>query len=227
MAHARIGLKGIVSGVVALAFFAVLAASASAGVNEGSVTIHKRVCPAGAPVSDIFTECHGNPPSQAFTFSADGGASAAVDGSGNLTFDALSVGTHEFTETEGIPLEFVTLRVFCSNEVDGVATEVGTTVNSFSVDVASGDALTCDSYSIPEDLSGRTPTPEPTVALTAVPPAAATKTAGGAGTTTLPNTGAGGGGGSSSALASIVALLGGLLALAAVSFHRRYSDHRI
>lgn len=227
MAHARIGLKGIVSGVVALAFFAALAASASAGANEGSVTIHKRVCPAGAPVSDIFTECHGNPPSQAFTFSADGGASAAVDGSGNLNFDALPAGTHEFTETEGIPLEFVTLRVFCSNEADGVATEVVATVNSFSVAVAGGDALTCDSYSIPENLSGLTPTPEPTAVSTAVPPPAATKTAGGTKTTTLPNTGAGGGSGSSSAILSIVALLGGVLALAAVSFRRRHSDHRI
>lgn len=129
---------------------------------EGSVELHKRVCPSGAPVTDIFTECHGNPPEQTVAFAVDGGAPVEVDAAGNVVFMGLAAGSHVFSETEGPPLDFVDLRVFCSVQGDGAgAEEVATDGPNFTVEVPAGGAVVCDVYNIPENLKGEEPTPTP------------------------------------------------------------------
>jgi hypothetical protein len=178
-----------------------------------SLEIHKRVCPAGA-TGNVFDECHGNPPTQTVTFSVDGGAAAAVDASGNVTFTGLAAGAHTVTEIEGIPLEFVNLRVFCSVEGDAAgAVEVATTDQNFSVTLADGDHMICDVYNIPENLSGLTPTPG----------TGATETP----AVQLPNTGSGIGGGSGQfGLITFIAMALAL-GLASIAMVRRPISKRV
>jgi hypothetical protein len=83
--------------------------------GTGSVEIHKRVCPNGAPQADIFAECHDTPPGQPVAFTVDGGAPVEANEAGDLEFPALEPGTHTFTEREGPPLAYVNLRVFCTD----------------------------------------------------------------------------------------------------------------
>jgi hypothetical protein len=129
---------------------------------EGSVEIHKRVCPSGAPVTDTFAECHGNPPEQPVAFAIDGGAPVEVDAAGNVVFTGLAAGSHVFTETEGPPLEFVDLRVFCSvQDASPEAVEVATDGPNFTVEVPAAGTLVCDVYNIPKNLRGEEPTPTP------------------------------------------------------------------
>jgi hypothetical protein len=141
-------------------------AQIGAAQATGSITLHKRVCPSGEVVN-LFDDCHGNPPEQLVSFSLDGGAAELVDASGNLTFDGLAAGTYQISEVEGIPLEFVNLKVWCSVQGDNpVPFEVTTDGPNFSVDVGDGEQLVCDVYNIPENLSGLTPTPVPVATQT-------------------------------------------------------------
>ena len=147
----------------------------AAAQGSGTIEIHARVCPSDAP-GNLFDDCHGNPPSQPFSYSLNGGTSAFVDADGNVSFTGLTAGTYNVSQTEGIPLEFANLRVFCSVQTaDPVVVEEVTDGPNFSVALADGEHVVCDVYSIPENLSGLTPTP------------AATATPG----ITLPNTGSG------------------------------------
>ncbi len=142
--------------------------------GAGSLEIHKRVCPGGPLAGNIFDECHGNPPAQTVAFSIDGGAPIAVDASGNLLVTGLEAGSHLVSETEGPPLEFVDLRVFCAVDGSGIeAAELPTDGPNFTVDIGPDQAVICDVYNIPENLSGLTPTsvPLPTVAPAAGRPA--------------------------------------------------------
>ena len=126
---------------------------------DGTIEIHKRVCAAGA-TGNLFAECHDNAPEQTVAFSLDGGAAQAVDASGNVVFSGLAAGTYALSETDGPPLDFVDLRVFCSVQGDGsVAYEVATDGPNFSIEVDDGAYLVCDVYNIPENLFGLTPQP--------------------------------------------------------------------
>jgi hypothetical protein len=143
--------------------------------GTGSLEIHKRVCPAGSPKVDIFQECHGNPPTQEVDFSVDGGPPAAVDQNGNVLFTGLSAGSHVVSETEGPPLDFVNLQVWCSVEGSSAgAQQLATDGPNFTVEIGPGESVVCDVYNIPENLSGMTPTSVPvptTVPLPTVAPA--------------------------------------------------------
>jgi hypothetical protein len=130
--------------------------------GTGSVELHKRVCPNGPPTTDIFTECHGTVPDQPVAFAVDGGEPQVVDDAGNVVFTGLTAGTHAFAETEGPPLDFVDLRVFCSVQGDGSeATEIATDGPNFAVDVPADGYVVCDVYNIPENLKGEEPTATP------------------------------------------------------------------
>jgi hypothetical protein len=136
--------------------------------GAATVELHKRVCPAGGPTVSIFAECHSNPPEQPVAFAVDGGAPQAVDAAGDVVFADLTAGAHQFSETEGPPLDFVDLRVFCSVQGTGEpAIEVTTDGPNFTVAVGTGAYVVCDVYNIPEQLQGITPT----ATATAKPPA--------------------------------------------------------
>ena len=202
-------------GVLAALFLMASQAQMSSAQVAGSLEIHKRVCPADA-TGNVFDDCHDTPPSQLVSFSVDGGAAVAVDASGNVTFTGLAAGAHTVTEVEGIPLEFVNMRVFCSVEGDAVgAVEVATDGPNFTVTLADGDQMICDVYNIPIDLSGLTPTPATTAVATATPPIQ------------LPNTGSGFDGGSSpfGLLAFIMVAIG--LGIASLVLVRRPVSKRV
>jgi hypothetical protein len=139
--------------------------------GTGTLEIHKRVCPNGPPTTDIFVECHGYPPQQPVAFALDGGQPQFVDETGNVRFTGITAGTHTVTETEGPPLEFVTLRVWCADVSAGeAATEVTPEGPSFTVEVRIGAGVVCDVYNIPQNLSGGTGAIE--VHVSACPPGA-------------------------------------------------------
>jgi hypothetical protein len=167
----------------AAAMIAVVLAVGQAGFasaqTPGTIEIHARVCPTDT-AGNLFDECHDNAPDQAYSYSLDGGVAEPVDAEGNVSFTGLAAGTYEVSQEEGIPLDFAHLRVFCSvQDADPEAFEVTVDVNTFSVDLGDGEHVVCDVYTIPENLSGLTPTPETTVAPTSTPGV------------TLPNTGSG------------------------------------
>lgn len=196
----RIGIRSMAAVAMVLAALLAFAGGASAAAT-GTITLHSRVCPAGQPTTDIFTDCHSHLPSQTTTYSLDGGAAQAVGGNGNLSFTDLAAGDHTIAQQDGVPLDFAHLRVFCSDQTTGsAAKEVSVSTNSFTVSAVAGDEIVCDVYTIPENASGQTPTakPQPT----------ATKTSGG--TTQLPNTGiaqSGGGNGTELALFGFAAIV--------------------
>jgi hypothetical protein len=185
------------SALVLAVMAALLAFSGGAGAQAGTgtITIHSRLCPAGQPTTDIFTDCHSHLPTIATSYSLDGGAAQPVGASGNLSFTGLAAGAHEIAQVDGVPLDFAHLRVFCSNNTTKSAvTELAVAVNKFSVSAVAGDEIICDVYTIPENASGLTPT--------------ATTTSNGT-STTLPSTGVGPSNGGSN-----MALELGLIALA-------------
>ena len=176
--------------------------------GTGTIELHKRLCTTDAV--NLFDDCHDTLVDQEVSFSLDGGAAVAVDASGNVVFDGLAAGTYDISEVEGPPLDFVSLRVFCSVQGDDPEVfEVTTDGPNFSVELGDGEYIVCDVYNIAEDLSGLTPTPT-------TPPDDDDDDDG---VTQLPDTGSGiGTGGSSSALAmaAMVALLFGAASLTMV-----------
>src|SRR6478736_5494024 len=78
----------------------------------------------------------------------------------------------------GIPGEFSTQNIYCSDSNTGEALDI-----SNGVPVAEGAAVVCDVYEFPEDLSGNTPTPAPAQPTSTPKPNSTV--------TTLPSTGTG------------------------------------
>lgn len=205
------GLRAIprvVAALAVIAAFITFAGSAAAQADSTAITLHSRVCPAGQPTTDIFTDCHSHLPTQTTSYSIDGGTAQKVGNDGNLTFDGLTAGTHKVAQQDGIPLDFAHLRVFCSDQTAGTEPkEVSVDTNSFSVKAVADHEIVCDVYTIPENASGN-PTQEPTNEP-AQPTATSTRTSSNGGTTQLPNTGTGSssGNGGTLALIALIALV--------------------
>ncbi len=205
-------------GAIALTFMLLGTTFGSAAAADTStLTIHKRVCPAGQVITDIFEDCHDILPEQTVEFTLDDGVPRAVDDEGNTSFTELAAGTYTVAEVEGPPLDFVHLRVWCS--VQGTTTnpaeEMTVDLNTFDVTLKAGEEVVCDVYNIAEDLSGRTPTVQPT----AQPTGAATSI-------TLPGTGSGTGSGGVFGLFLTLGAI--LLAISTVvSFSIRRADRRL
>jgi hypothetical protein len=205
-------MRSVLFGAVVALLLVAGHAQLGAAQGTGTIELHTRLCP-GGEITDIFGQCHDNLVEQAVAYSLDGGAAVAQDADGNVSFDGLAAGTYEISETEGIPLEFVNLKIFCSvQDADPEVFEVVPDGPNFTVELGEGEHLVCDVYNIPVDLSGgETPTPAPT--STAAP--VATSTPG----IKLPNTGSGlesGSGLVAPISLGLVALLFGLVAFAAV-----------
>ncbi len=188
------------------------AGAVSAGDSiTASITVHLRTCDATF-AGDFFAECHDNPIAN-IPFELTGGAirSASTGADGNLTFDLLPSGS--YTVEGGVPGEFGTATVFCSNADDvSMGKEFTEGPGTISLVLFDGEAVVCDIYV--EPISGRGDTP------TVAPPAATTATGG---TTTLPSTGSGDstGAGGIGFLAAVVAALA-LAAFAVISVRRAF-----
>jgi hypothetical protein len=153
--------------------------------QKGILELHKRVCPNGPPSGDIFQECHDNLPQQPVAFSVNGGPAKFVGENGNVIFDGLTAGSQAVQETEGPPLEFVELRIWCSAQgSDQAPFQIQPNGPNFAVQVGAGQHVICDVYNIAINLSGQTPTPPPVQTPTtppvntptSAPPPAATNT---------------------------------------------------
>ncbi|MDQ3044003.1 MAG: hypothetical protein M3R06_02455 [Chloroflexota bacterium] len=158
--------------------------SAGAATGTGSITVHLRTCDATF-AGDFFAECHDNPvaniPFELIGPMPDQTAPTGADG--NVAFINLPEG--DFQLTGGVPGEFAETTIFCSDADDVSIAKAFTLIpGGIDLELAEGEAVVCDFYAEPFDLSGRTPT--------VAPPAATTATGG---TTTLPSTGTGDSGG--------------------------------
>jgi len=139
--------------LIAIVAVGVLAFAAPTSAASTSVTIHARICP-GSGVTDLFTDCHPHPVTNA-AFRLDHRTSMWTNSRGNVTFNAVTAGSHIVALTAGNqPNEFLHLRAFCSDSNTGAkAVEVAvrsTSQASFRVSVATGQAIVCDVYWIPE-----------------------------------------------------------------------------
>jgi hypothetical protein len=114
--------------------------------DTGSLTIHKRVCAAGQPTTDIFTDCHGNVDgAEGIMITADG-VPQTVGADGNLTWTDIPNGTISVTEDTS-PAGAKSSRVFCSTDDGSTSNEVASTNGNFSVTI-NGNDIICDSYTL-------------------------------------------------------------------------------
>jgi hypothetical protein len=148
--------------------------------DTGSIEVHARICDVAPADGDWFNNCHANASAdtyfEAVETTSGGTVSGTTGADGNLVF-TLDPGTWQLF---GPPGEFVSATViYCSHGA-------GTAEVAHPVALAAGDAVICDYYFVPEDLSGRTPTPVPTAVSTVAPTAVPGKPV-----TGLPSTGAG------------------------------------
>jgi hypothetical protein len=205
------GLALAIALVAAVAPFAGARALAQADNNLASITIYTAICPAGYAGDDLFGDCYDNPggdiaylltgPAFPETVTTSSGAS------GLAAFEGIDE-PGEYLLQVDLPLAYADVAANCSDEFGEpfpVADE--SAVGGVGLDLTLDDDLRCDFYLIPENLSGLTPTVQPTQAP-------ATPTIG-----TLPSTGAGPVGGAGNPvwpLAAALALLvvaGGSLAV--------------
>ena len=160
--------------------------------GPASIEVHVAACESGYAGADYYADCHGNGvadiavtlASAVNRISAAGITEVAAGEPGIAFFDGLPA--DEYTVTVEIPGHDATFETYCS------ATNGETTVSLTPEDARTGtftlyagQAVVCDWYVIPEDLSGRSPAP------TIPSQPADDATANGELVTTLPRTGAG------------------------------------
>jgi hypothetical protein len=144
----------------------------SSGPGTGTIEVHARICDAVPADDDWFGACHDDLAADVY-FDAIGlttGTSynGTTGANGNLVF-TLPVGTWQLSGPPGDFLEATV--IYCSTGHDASQQQV-----AHPVVLDAGDAVTCDYFFVPENLSGLTPTPipptavPPTPAPTSVPP---------------------------------------------------------
>lgn len=155
------------------------------GEPTARLIIHNRVCPVEYSGTDYFTDCHGNVATdQTFVLDGPQTRQGGTGSDGNVSFDGLAAGT--YAVSGGPPGDFI-LRtaIFCA-PASGPGSPFPFTQNDgdagFTITLAEDDDVICDVYSVPENLSGITPTPVPTTAPSPAPTAPIS---------VLPNTGTG------------------------------------
>ncbi len=192
-------MKSIIVRLLALsalvAGFGIGLGSGAGAQGVSSLTVHHRLCGDNYSGGSEWDECHDVLVGTAFDFTIDGPVSmtAATDvATGNVTFAGIPAGVYHLYG--GVPGEFSTQTIYCSDEITGNAVAVNAAEIGVTVDVPEGASVVCDVYEFPEDLSGGDePTPVPTAVPTKTPDS-------GQGVTRLPNTGAGNGGASHPAI---------------------------
>jgi hypothetical protein len=142
--------------LLSLLFLSGVAPSVTRAQHEdlATLTLHSRFCPPGYAGNQIFDDCHGNPGIQGVQFGISGprNASGTPGPSGNLTFSELPSGAYTVRNT--LPADLQRPAVYCSTGDGSEATrlEVDTAgpEPSVRIELAPGEALICDWYTIPE-----------------------------------------------------------------------------
>lgn len=173
--------------------------------STGTLTIHKRVCAAGQPTTDIFTDCHGNVDGAAGIDITVDGVQQTVPASGNLTW-TLDNGTYNVTEDTS-PTGTKATRVYCSTNGGESAMELVSNSGDFQVTINGNDVI-CDSYSL-MSTGGGTSGNGTSGNGTSGNGTSGNGTSGGStsGGTTLPNTGVGPSHSGNNAYFAMIALL--------------------
>lgn len=130
-----------------------------AAADTASIEFHVATCPSGYDGSDFYNDCAGNG-TEGVTFTVEGQNSGHTDtatssvpttpGFGIAVVADLPADTYLMSEE--IPGDFVSLFVYCAEAPGGgdrlPTTETGT--QTYSLDVAEGQAIICDWYVIPD-----------------------------------------------------------------------------
>jgi hypothetical protein len=137
----------------------------------GTIEVHARMCDAIPADGDWFGACHDDIAVDVYFDAIETTTGenffGRTDANGNLVFN-LPPGTWQLS---GPPGDFLKATVvYCS-------TGPNTPEVAHPVTLAAGDAVICDYYFVPDDLSGRTPTPVPTAVPIVVPKPTAAPTA--------------------------------------------------
>jgi uncharacterized protein YraI len=131
--------------------------------DDGTVINHKRTCPVGydddaANFDDFFTDCVTRTNDVTYILTPDGGEpltrETGDDGNGRAVFSGLGQG--DYTLTEDLPGEFVTMYAYCGPDDRNLS---ATPVVNGSVDLeltAENPDAVCLWFNVPEDLSGQT-----------------------------------------------------------------------
>jgi hypothetical protein len=148
-----------VRSIVATGSFALVAAASllvgapgASAADVSTITIHHRLCPTDAAITDYFAQCHDNKVGTVlgFTLTSD---------TDDQTVETDLATSNVVIETDpgvveisgGVPGEFAKTFVYCSQDGEGI--EVSTTDIGVSFDAPAGEVV-CDWYNTPEDLSG-------------------------------------------------------------------------
>jgi hypothetical protein len=128
-------------------------APAAAQSGMGTLEIHSRFCPPNYAGSDLFNDCHGNPGIQGIQFGIAGGRSGSgtPNAEGNLTFDNLPAGEYRITSTAPSDKQLKP-AVYCSPGDGSTASQAPSTNDyqpSATIQIAAGQSLICDWYTIP------------------------------------------------------------------------------
>ncbi len=143
----------LVLGFISVGATAPLAGSGEAAAPSPSLTIRNRVCPVGFTGADYFQACTEPVANMEFELTAPISVFARTDVTGVITFAELPSGTHEVTG--GPPGEFVQNAIACRLTYDPTTARpyLPRDNRSIAVTLVESD-ITCDWYSIPEDLRG-------------------------------------------------------------------------
>jgi hypothetical protein len=192
---------GLAAAITPLAGTRVLAQTEDNGL--ASITIYTAICPVGYAGDNLFGDCYGTPGTDiAYLLTGPAFPDTVTNTTGSDGFTAFEgideAGTYDLqVDVPGDAADFV---IFCSDEFgEPFAAADSTEIGLVELDLTLDDDVKCDFYIIPENLSGQTPTVQPTQA----PQATSTSV-------TLPNTGTGPTGGTGSPvwpLAGALALL--------------------
>lgn len=128
---------------------------ANAQSSSASLTIHSRFCPSQYDGTDIFVDCHDNPGLLAIDYliwGEHGSERDMPDFEGNLTFSDLAPGTYRIDSS--LSVEGQHPAIYCSpgDGSEAIYYQPNSTREfySFSIELAAGDAIVCDWYTLPD-----------------------------------------------------------------------------
>lgn len=126
---------------------------AAADPTAPSLTIHNWVCPSEFSGASYAQDCDMPIPDMEFAITEPLSQTAITDATGAVTFADLPPGTYEVTG--GPPGEFVQNAIACHVTTDETLAHPFLPRHNLAIGVTLADtSVTCDWYSIPENLRG-------------------------------------------------------------------------
>lgn len=157
-------MKSICTVMVLLAQSCLTSPATGAQDDTATLTIHNRECPIEYPGTDFYDRCH-DTPIAGMDYFVDGPVSEqdTTDDHGNVTFTNLPPGTYEVSG--GPSGDVMRNTIFCASAaaVETPVPALQTATTRLVLDLAPGNQIICDWYSVPE-LRGIDPNATPDTA---------------------------------------------------------------